>query len=124
MLSGLAKMFSGRRKERRHSLRQNVRFTLVVVNGAEEIPGIGIDMSLNGCLIATQRPPSGSSLDAILDIGNRKVPVHLNAVHTGTTMRDGRPWTMLGCSFSGVAVDDYDTLVRFLRGTPGQAAVS
>jgi hypothetical protein len=100
--------------DRRRAPRHRVRFTLVVVNGAERVAGIGMEMSLTGCLIGTKRAPAGSSLSAILDIGERKIPVQLNSVRSGTIDHDGEPWTLLGCRFSGVAAEDHEALVRFL----------
>lgn len=31
-------------------------------------------------------------------------------------MREGQQWSVLGCTFSGVAADDYDAIVRYLKG--------
>jgi hypothetical protein len=69
VLDGLAKLFAGRRKERRHSPRQQVRFTLSVLKGGERIPGIGLEISLNGCLIATQEPPAAARDDYDVLVG-------------------------------------------------------
>ena len=114
MFKRLAAFFSRPQgAERRSSPRLRARFTLVVVRGAEEFPGTGLDLSLNGCLIAMADPPSALQFKAILDIGERRIPVSLNAVRTGTTMMDGAKLTTLGCSFSGVARDDYAELVAF-----------
>jgi hypothetical protein len=116
MFNELSKMFSGQRKERRHSERKKVRFTYVWLNGAEQVAGVGMEMSLNGCLIATKQAPPTPAFDVILDLERRKIRVRLNAARSGTIMRDGTSWTVQGCSFSGVAADDYDALVRFLKG--------
>jgi len=99
--------------DRRSSPRLKARFRLVIVRGADEVPGTGLDLSLNGCLIAMADPPNAPQFKAILDIGERRIPVSLNAVRTGTTMMDGAKLTTLGCSFSGVARDDYAELVEF-----------
>lgn len=120
MFNELAKMFPGQRKERRHSPRKKVRFSLVWLNGAEQVAGIGMEMSLNGCLIATQQPPPGSTFDVVIDVERRKIRVRLNSARSGTIMRDGTEWTVLGCTFNGVAADDYDALVRFLKGISDQ----
>jgi hypothetical protein len=52
------------------------------------------------------------------------VRVRLNTARSGTIQRDGQQWTVLGCTFSGVAADDYDAIVRFLKGMadPGNQA--
>jgi hypothetical protein len=116
MFNELAKMFSGQRKERRHSPRKKARFSFVWLNGTEQVSGIGMEMSLNGCLIALKQAPSRPAFDVVLDLEKRKIRVRLNTARSGTIMRDGQQWSVLGCTFSGVAADDYDALVRYLKG--------
>lgn len=114
MFGKLAGLFSkGRPEDRRSSPRLRVRFTLVVQNGAEQRPGLGLDMSLNGCLIAMKQPPTAPSFKAVFDIAERRITVNLNAVRSGKIELEGAMLTTLGCSFSGVARDDYDVLVTF-----------
>jgi hypothetical protein len=114
MLKRLAAIFSRPKgADRRRSTRLKARFRLVVVRGAEEFHGTGLDLSLNGCLIAMAHPPDAPQFKAILEIGDRRITVSLNAVRTGTTVVDGAKLTTLGCSFSGVARDDYAQLVEF-----------
>lgn len=118
MFNELAKVFSGQRKERRHSPRQKVRCPFVWLNGAEQVAGTVMEMSLNGCLVVLKQQPKGTAFDVIIDIERRKIPMRLNVARAGTIMRDGIPWAVMGCTYSGVAADDYDALVRFLKGIP------
>ena len=116
MFNELAKMFSGQRKERRQYERKKARFNFVMLNGTEQIPGIGMEMSLNGCLIALKQSPARPAFDVLMDLEKRKIRMRLNTARSGTIMREGQQWSVLGCTFSGVAADDYDALVRFLKG--------
>ena len=116
MFNELAKMFSGQRKERRHSPRKKGRFNLVWVSGVEQVPAVGMEMSLNGCLIATKTAPKDKAFNVVMDIERRKIELRLNTARSGTILRDGTQWSVLGCTFSGVAADDYDALVRYLKG--------
>lgn len=116
MFNELAKMFSGQRKERRAFPRKKMRFNLVWIKGTEEVPAIGMELSLNGCLIATKEAPPGSSFDVIMDLERKRIRMRLNTVRSGTLSREGTQWTVLGCTFSGVAADDYDSLVRLFKG--------
>jgi len=116
LFNELAKMFSGQRKERRHSPRKKGRFNLVWLSGLDQIPAVGMEMSLNGCLIATKQAPKDKAFNVILDIERRKIELRLNVARSGTILRDGTQWSVLGCTFSGVAADDYDALVRYLKG--------
>jgi hypothetical protein len=114
VLRRLAALFSRPKpQDRRSSPRLKARFRLVVVRGPDELPGTGLDLSLNGCLIAMAHPPNALQFKAILEIGERRIPVSLNAVRTGTTTVDGAKLVTLGCSFSGVSQDDYAELVAF-----------
>ncbi len=116
MFNELSKLFSPKQKERRHSPRKKVKFTLQWIKGpAEYIPGIVTEMSLNGLLFATKVPPTEKSFDVILDIGTRKIRLRLNVARSGSIPRGGELWSVFGCSFSGVAADDYDAMVRVLK---------
>lgn len=119
LFNELTKLFSGQKKERRHSPRKKVRFNLVwIAMTGEQMPGVGMEMSLNGCLIATKNPPPTPTFDTVMDIGNRKMRIRLKTARSGPVNRQGETWTMLGCSFTGIAADDYDALVRFLKEMP------
>jgi hypothetical protein len=115
LFNELTKLFSGQKKERRHSPRKKVRFNIAWIKGKEMIPGIGMEISLNGCLVAFKSPPESSDFDIVMDIG-RKVRCRLKTARKGTLLRESQQWTLLGCSFSGIAADDYDALVRFCKG--------
>jgi hypothetical protein len=116
LFNELTKLFSGQRKERRHSPRKKVRFNISWVKGVNEfMPGVGMEISLNGCLWATKTPPNTPDFDCIMDIGGRKIRLRLKTARSGTILRENQQWTLLGCSFSGIAADDYDALVRFCK---------
>ena len=116
MFNELTKLFSGKQKERRHSPRKKARFNISwVKNGNELIPGVGMEISLNGCLLATKTPPGVPDFDIIMEIGGRKIRTRLHTARSGTILRENMQWTLLGCTFSGIAADDYDALVRFCK---------
>jgi hypothetical protein len=117
MFNSLSKMFSGERKERRAFPRKKMRFAVVWLNGTEQITGVGTELSQSGCLIALpQQPPT--DFDAILDLGRRKIQLRLHTVRGGPFTREGARWFGLGCTFSGIAADDYDSLVRIIKDIP------
>ena len=41
------------------------------LNGVEQVPAIGMEMSLNGCLIATKQAPKEKSFNVIIEIERR-----------------------------------------------------
>ena len=115
MFNELTKLFSGQRKERRHSPRKKVRFNIAWVKGKELIAGLGMEISLNGCLLAMKAPPDTPDFDVIMEIERRKIRLRLKTARKGTILRESQQWTVLGCNFSGIAADDYDALVRFCK---------
>jgi hypothetical protein len=116
LFNELTKLFSGKQKERRHSPRKKVRFNISwIKNGNELIPGIGMEIQLNGLLFATKTAPGVPDFDIIMELGSRKIRTRLHTARSGTILRDNMQWTILGCTFSGIAADDYDALVRFCK---------
>jgi hypothetical protein len=116
LFNELTKLFSGKQKERRHSPRKKARFNISwIKNGTELISGIGMEVSLNGLLFATLTPPGVPDFDIIMEIASRKIRLRLHTARSGTILRDSVQWTLLGCTFTGIAADDYDALVRFCK---------
>jgi hypothetical protein len=116
LFNELTKLFSGKQKERRHSPRKKARFNISwIKNGNEPIAGIGMEISLNGLLWATKQPPGVPDFDIIMDLNGRKIRTRLHTARSGTILRENMQWTLLGCTFSGIAADDYDALVRFSK---------
>ncbi len=117
MFNELTKLLSSKPKERRHYPRKKVRFNMQWIKGpADYVPGIVTEMSQNGLLAATKVAPANKQFDCVVDIGTRKIRLRLNVVRSGQIPRGGETWSVLGCSFTGVAADDYDALVRVLNG--------
>jgi hypothetical protein len=69
----LTKLFSRKSQERRHSQ-----------NGNELVPGIGMEISLNGLLFATITPPATPEFDVIMEIASRKIRLRLHTARSGT----------------------------------------
>ena len=125
MLNSLTKLFGRERKERRQYPRTKTRFEFAWIRGEELVPGLGTELSAAGCLIATREQPP-EDFDAIFAIGNRQIRLRLHTVRGGPFTREGARWVGLGCTYTGIAADDYDALVRFLKNIPeaGNVAVA
>jgi hypothetical protein len=116
LFNELTKLFSGKQKERRHSPRKKARFNISwIKNGNELVPGLGMEIQLNGLLFATKTAPGVPDFDIIMELGSRKIRTRLHTARSGTILRESMQWTILGCTFSGIAADDYDALVRFCK---------
>jgi hypothetical protein len=122
LFNELTKLFGGKQKERRHSPRKKARFNISwVKNGNELIPGIGMEMSLNGLLLATKTAPGVPDFDIIMEIGGRKIRTRLHTARSGSILRENQQWTVIGATYSGIAADDYDAIVRFCKDIPESA---
>jgi hypothetical protein len=116
LFNELTKLFSGKQKERRHSPRKKARFNISwVKNGNELVAGVGMEIQLNGLLFATKSAPGVPDFDIIMELGSRKIRTRLHSVRVGTILRENMQWSVLGCTFSGIAADDYDAVVRFCK---------
>ena len=91
LFNELTKLFSGERKERRHSPRKKARFNVAwVKDGKELIPGMGMEISLNGCLFATKQPPAAADFDVIMELEHRKIRTRLKTARKGTILRESQ----------------------------------
>jgi hypothetical protein len=117
LFNELTKLFSGERKERRQFPRKKARFNVAWLKGPGElVPGMGMEISQSGCLIAMKNPPGATDFDIIMELDHRKIRARLKTARKGTILRESQQWTLLGCTLSGIAADDYDALTRFCKG--------
>lgn len=118
MLNELAKFLSGKKGERRASERRKVRYAISWLKGDQATPGVGMELSQTGLLFATKTAPQMPVFDVIMELRTKRIRARLLSVRTGTIQREGMSWTIVACTFSGIAADDYDALVRFLKDIP------
>jgi hypothetical protein len=112
LFNELTKFLNGK-NERRHSPRKRTRMNLMWVRGpADFVPGIVTEISASGLLFVIKTPPAEKAFDCVVDIGTRKIRLRLTTVRKGIAHRDGENWTFLGCSYAGIAADDYDAISR------------
>jgi hypothetical protein len=118
MLNEIVRWMSERKNDRRTADRKKTQFALNWLRGNESIAGFGTEISLNGLAFATKIAPPTPSFNVIIDLGGRRFRARLSTVRTESTARDGAMWTILACTFEGIAADDYDAIVRFIRDVP------
>jgi hypothetical protein len=117
MFNSISAALNNKNKEHRRYPRKKMTFKFVWLRGGERVPGVGTELSEGGCLIATRDQPP-KEFDAIFDLGKRQLPLRLRSVRGREFVREGTRWIAVGCSFSGIAADDYDALVRVLKNIP------
>lgn len=118
MLNEIARWMSDRKTDRRTADRKKLQFTVNWQRGNELVPGIGTEISLNGLAFATKTSPPATSFNAVIDLNHRRFKARLLTVRTEKLSREGAAWSMLACTFEGIASDDYDAIVRFIRDLP------
>jgi hypothetical protein len=118
MLNEIVRWMSDRKTDRRTADRKKVQFSVAWVRGEEMIAGIGTEISLNGMAFATKTAPPTPSFNVLFDVSGRRYKARLTTVRSEAVMREGASWTVLACTFEGIAADDYDAIVRFIRDLP------
>lgn len=104
--------------ERRTADRKNVHFPLTWYKGEEAITSVGTEISANGILFFTPVAPESDAFDVAFTLPNRKVRARVQVRRRQEGVSGGKTMTMLASTFSGIAADDYDAVMRFLRDLP------
>src|SRR5471032_3356558 len=107
MLNEIVRWMSDRKTDRRTADRKKVQFSVAWVRGEEMIAGIGTEISLNGMAFATKTAPPTPSFNVLFDVSGRRYKARLTTVRSEAVMREGANWTVLACTFEGIAADDY-----------------
>jgi hypothetical protein len=118
MLNEIVRWMSDRKTDRRTADRKKVQFSVAWIRGEEMIPGIGTEISLNGMAFATKIAPPTPAFNVLFDVSGRRYKARLSTVRSEPVVREGANWTVLACTFEGIAADDYDAIVRFIRDLP------
>lgn len=118
MLNEIVRWMSDRKTDRRTADRKKVQFSIAWIRGEEMVPGVGTEISLNGLAFATKVAPTTPSFNVIFDLASRRFKARLTTVRSENLQREGATWTMLACTFEGIAADDYDAVVRYIRDLP------
>jgi len=118
MLNEIVRWMSDRKTDRRTADRKKVQFSVAWIRGEEMIPGIGTEISLNGMAFATKISPPTPAFNVLFDVSGRRYKARLSTVRSEAVVREGANWTVLACTFEGIAADDYDAIVRFIRDLP------
>lgn len=118
MLNEIVRWVSERKNDRRTADRKKAQFAMAWYRGDEAVAGVGTEISINGLAFATKVTPPEASFNVVADIGARRIKARLKTVRKETAPRDGTSWTVVACTYEGIAADDYDAIVRFVRELP------
>jgi hypothetical protein len=118
MLNEIFRWMSDRKTDRRTSDRKKVQFAMAWLRNEEPVPGVGVEISLNGLLFATKTKPETPSYNVLMDIGGKRLKARLTTMRSDSSNRDGTEWHMVAATFEGIAADDYDAVVRFVKDLP------
>jgi len=118
MLNEIFRWMSDRKTDRRTADRKRIQFAIGWLRGDETVSGVGMEISLNGLAFATKTKPSTPSFNVVMDVAGKRIKARLATVRVESTTRDGTEWHMIAGTFEGIAADDYDAIVRFVRDLP------
>jgi len=118
MLNELFRWMSDKKTDRRASDRKRVQFPVGQIRGDEIVSGIGTEISLNGLFFATKSKPPTPSFNVVMDVAGKRIRCRLATVRTESAMRDNQQWHLVAATFEGIAADDYDAIVRFIKDIP------
>jgi len=106
------------KKDRRTTDRKRVQFPIGLVRGDEIVSGVGTEISLNGLLFATKSKPPTPSFNVVMDVAGKRIRARLATVRVESAVRENQEWHFVAATFEGIAADDYDAIVRFVKEMP------
>jgi hypothetical protein len=107
-----------KKTDRRATDRRRVQFPIGLIRGDEVVSGVGTEISLNGLFFATKTKPPAPSFNVVMDVAGRRIKARLSTVRMETVMRESQQWHMIATTFEGIAADDYDAIVRYVKELP------
>ncbi len=118
MLNELFRWMADKKTDRRASDRKRVQFPIGLIRGDEIVSGVGTEISLNGLFFATKTKPPTPSFNVVMDVAGKRIRARLSTVRTESAMRENQQWHLVAATFEGIAADDYDAIVRFVKDLP------
>jgi hypothetical protein len=118
MLNELFRWMSDKKTDRRATERKRVQFPIGMIRGDEIVSGVGTEISLNGLFFATKTKPPTPSFNVVMDVAGKRIRARLATVRTESAMRENQEWHLVAATFEGIAADDYDAIVRFVKEMP------
>ncbi|MBV8246285.1 MAG: hypothetical protein JOZ38_10220 [Candidatus Eremiobacteraeota bacterium] len=82
------------------------------------IPGLGVEISPNGLVFAIEQTIAAEDFTVVCQIRDTKIPIRLRRVWADQVPHKGKQWNRYGCSFTGIAADHWDLIVRHVNDMP------
>lgn len=124
MLNELVRRMTSRGVDRREAERIRKRYNMAWLHGGTLVPALGLEISEKGILFATREAPAGKNVDVAIDLSAQRVRARISIARKGPMQRDGVEWALIAGTFTGIAADDWDAIVRFCKNVddPGNKA--
>jgi len=106
------------KKDRRATDRKRVQFPIGLIRGDEILSGVGTEISLNGLFFASKSKPTTTSFNVMMDVAGKRIRARLATVRTESVVRENQEWHLVAATYEGIAADDYDAIVRFVKELP------
>ena len=118
MLNALVQRIQAGKGDRRTGDRLRRRFPFAWQRGTTLVPAQGLEISEKDVLFATKEAPPSGSIDVAMDLGGKRVRARVMVARQGAMQHEGAEWIIVAGVFEGIAADDWDHVVRFVRDTP------
>lgn len=105
--------------DRRQYKRRPGAFHLWLQTGATtSLAGIGTEISANGLVFIIEQPIATQEYNLLVRVRDKKIPVRAKTVRTDQVDHKGKKWHRYMAEFTGIAADNWDSIVRYVNDTP------
>jgi hypothetical protein len=114
MITELLGWFAGKDANKRKYPRKKKPFRATyIVEGTKQTPGIGLDISAGGVGFLAQEKIALKDFEMLIQVETRVMRVRAHVCREDPATYQGKKVYRYGMAFSGIAADDWDTIVRY-----------
>jgi hypothetical protein len=114
VLYELAKIFTGKGPERRAHSRKTEPYPVRWMKDENTaVDGVGQEISPTGALFVLKDKPPTPEFTLSIRLGERVINVRVTTIRHDQVSQNGTTWHRFATKFSGIAADDWDTVVRW-----------
>lgn len=89
-----------------------------IVNGEQQKPATGVEISANGLVFQMKERPAAKELNLAFRVRSREVKVRVAIKRVDRVPAGGIVLHRFACAYQGIAADDWDAIVRFVNDVP------
>jgi len=116
VLSQLAGLFGRAQERREHDRSRRAYKAAFTLDGTTWEPAIGVDIGEEGMSVLTQREIGDKPVNFRATLDTKIVNMRCVAIWHDKVNHGGKQVDAYGLKFVGIAADDWDTVVKFMKG--------